>query len=87
MDQKGISSSTLWCIAQPCKIHVEVDAASWFVSKRDDKFYNQKYYIFNMVQRINQPSTGFGNVVFYHISLNAFPSLPEYIFSKLKSNK
>ena len=36
------------------KFIVKEYAVSWFEIKRNDEFYNQQLYIFNMIQRIKQ---------------------------------
>ena len=56
--------------------------------KRDNKFYNQQLYIFNIIQRIKQQSTEIQNVTLKNLRHNAFALLPEnLLFSMLKSDE
>jgi len=67
---------------------IQVYAVSWFEIKRDNDFYNQQLYIFNMIQRVKQQSTEIQNVALKNLQHNAFALLPENILlSMLKSNE
>lgn len=70
------------------KFIVEVYAVSWFEIKRDNKFYNQQLYIFNMIQRIKQQPQEIQTVAFKNIQYNAFALLPENIlYAMVKSDE
>lgn len=50
------------------KFIIEVYAVTWFEIKRDNSFFNQQLYIFNMIQRVKQQSTEIQNVAFKSFS-------------------